>query len=361
MKRKNRRDQNGGYGMKFLRNPEIRRSLFIWTAMTAAFSVYAAWLDIRFGLAAAVFGFCLMGTAVWSTYKRYRLMTDMSLEIDRILHDSSHFDLSLFSEGELSILSSEVYKMTVRLREQADALQKDKIYLADSLADISHQIRTPLTSMNLIANFLSEEELSDERRMQLTRDLLRQLSRVDWLITTLLKISKLDAGSVQMVREPITALDLVNKAADLVTIPMELRNQKLVIRSEKEGHFSGDMPWCVEAVGNILKNCMEHTPAGGTVTVVIQDNSLFTEITIRDNGTGFDEKDIPHLFERFYKGQNASENSFGIGLALSRMIIQQHDGTIRAGNTMSHEEESLQNSADCPGAEFVIRFYKTTI
>lgn len=343
-----RKTSEDRYSMSFLRNPEIGHNLMIWILLAAAFCAFSACLDIRFGLAAAVFSVGMIAVFLRMTCRRYELLADMSLEIDRILHGSSHFDLSCFSEGELAILSSEVYKMTVRLREQADTLKRDKVYLADSLADISHQIRTPLTSMNLIANFLSEEDLNRERRLQLARDLCRQLARIDWLITALLKISKLDAGAVQMAKAPVSVLELVNKSAEMVAIPMELRNQKLMIQGE-EGVFPGDLSWCVEAVGNILKNCMEHTPSGGTVSVTMQDNSLFTEIVIRDNGKGFDREDIPHLFERFYRGKNAGENSFGIGLALSRMIIQKQNGTIRAGN------------AEDGGAEFVIRFYKTTI
>lgn len=333
----------------FLRNPEIRRNLVVRGLMAACFIILAAFLDLRFGFLSAVFSLIFMGNVLKETYTRYCYLAELSLEIDRILHDNTRFDLSCFAEGELSILSSEVYKMTIRLREQADALQKDKTYLADSMADISHQIRTPLTSINLIANFLSEDELSEGRRRQLIQELLQLLSRIDWLITTLLKISKLDAGSVRMVREPVLAEELVQKAASLIAIPMELREQKLVIHADEGANYLGDMTWSVEAVGNILKNCMEHTPEGGTITVAIRDNTLFTEIVISDNGEGFAEEDIPHLFERFYKGKNAGNNSFGIGLALSQMIVQAQDGIVRAANRKDG------------GAEFVLRFYKTTI
>lgn len=333
----------------FFRNPEIRRSLAIWSGMGILFTIISACMDLRFGLMTGLFSLFWIGVSLAITVKRYRALTDLSLEIDRILHGNSHFDWNQFSEGELSILSSEIYKMTIRLREQADALEKDKVWLADSLADISHQIRTPLTSINLIANFLSEENLTEERRYQLTKELFRLLSRIEWLITTLLKMSKLDAGAIQMVKEPVHALQMVQKAADLIAIPMELRNQKLVLRGTGREIFSGDMAWCVEAVGNVLKNCMEHTPEGGTLTVELRDNTLFTEIRIADTGNGFEKEDIPHLFERFYKGKNAGKDSFGIGLALSRMIVQAQDGIIQAKN------------GEHGGAEFVIRFYKATI
>ncbi|MDO5409712.1 MAG: HAMP domain-containing sensor histidine kinase [Lachnospiraceae bacterium] len=341
--------------MEFFRNPEIQKSIAVWLGLTGVFTASAAWLSLYFGVLAFIFGLVFFLVFLSMTYMRYRRMAEMSLEIDRILHDCSHFELNRFSEGELSILSSEVYKMTVRLREQADALQKDKTYLADSLADISHQIRTPLTSIHLIANFLSEEDLGTDRRLKLTQDLFRQLSRIDWLITTLLKLSKLDTGTVQMEKNPVSVSRLLKKASELVMIPMELREQKLLVSSCSDADFHeketilGDITWLTEAVGNLLKNCMEHTPHGGSIFVEIRETALFTELKIRDTGEGFAEDDIPHLFERFYKGKNAAENSIGIGLALSSMIIREHHGVIRAEN------------GKMGGAQFTLRFYKITI
>lgn len=335
--------------MKVLRNPEVRKNFTIWILLAMIFTGFSAWLDIRFGAAAAVFSFCLIGGFYFADCRRYERLEEMSLEIDRILHGSSYFDLSRFEEGELAVLTSEISKMTVRLREQADALLKDKIYLADSLADISHQIRTPLTSINLIVDFLSEDELSRERRLGLTRELMIQLSRIDGLITALLKLSRLDAGAVHMAEESVLASELVKKAADTIAIPMELRSQNLVIRTVQDGCFTGDPVWCGEAVGNILKNCMEHTPEGGTIEIVIQDNSLFTELVISDSGEGFAKEDLPHLFDRFYKGKNSDENSFGIGLALARTIIRAQNGTIQAHNSRKGS------------AEFTVRFYKATV
>lgn len=335
------------YFHDFLRNPEIRRNLRIWAVMAVLFVGTAFILDLRFGLLSAVFCLLLLGSVLWETYRRYRLLAEMSLDIDRVLHGNDRMDFSRYSEGELSILSSQVRKMTVRLQEQADTLRKEKGALADSLADISHQIRTPLTSINLIVGFLSEENLSEERRLQLTRELLRLLSRVDWLITTLLKLSKLDAGAVTLVKEPVNLRLLAKKAADLVAVPMELRGQTLVIQGSENAEILGDLPWSVEAIGNILKNCMEHTPEGGTVTVTVGDNPLYGEIVVRDTGPGFSPEDLSHMFERFYKGKDGQ--GFGIGLALARTIIQAQNGTVRAFN---------KNGG---GAEFVIRFYKSTV
>lgn len=335
--------------MNFLRNPEIRGSLWLYLAAGTVFCGAGYFMQPRFGalMAAACLSFALLHYVL--TYRRYRSLQQLAREIDHILYDCSRFDLSRFAEGELSILHSEIYKMTVRLREQADALKKDKVYLADSIADISHQIRTPLTSIHLLLSFLAEEDLPQERRMQLCREVNGLLNRIDWLIAALLKISRLDAGTVQMEQRPVRVADVVRQAAQTVAISMELKGQTLLAEEVREETFLGDSAWTAEAVGNIFKNCMEHTPEEGSITVRAKETGVFTQIEISDSGSGIVPEDIPHLFERFYRGKNAGEGSIGIGLALAKSIMTAQGGTIKAANGHGG------------GAVFTMRFYKSTV
>jgi len=194
---------------------------------------------------------------------------------------------------------------------------------------------------------LRDSELSTEKRMELTGELRSLLTRTEWLVETLLKLSKLDAGTVMLAHDSVRIKNLISRAAKPIAIPMDLRNQKLVINCDGEA-FTGDLVWTAEAIGNILKNCMEHTPEGGTITITAQETALYTQIEVEDTGAGFDTKDIPHLFERFYKGSNASETSYGIGLALARTVITAQNGTVQAANGST-------------GAKFVIKFYKQVI
>lgn len=334
--------------MKFLRNSEVKKTLYLYGAISAA-AITAAFLwDIRFGIFTLILCVILFLLHTVSTYRRYKRIGSLSADIDRILHgDGLNVSLNRYREGELGVLQSEIYKMTSRLREQKQRLQDDKVYLADSIADISHQIRTPLTSINLLVQFLSEPNIEEERRIKLTHELLGLLSRIDWLITTLLKISRLDAGTVQFKDETVALSDLIGKSTAPLLVPMELREQKLTVSSS--GDFTGDVSWTCEAIGNIVKNCMEHTPDGGEITIKASENPLYAEIIISDNGSGIDKEDLPHIFERFYKGKNSSDNSFGIGLALSRMIITGQSGTVKAENQAPN------------GARFTIRFYKGTV
>ena len=333
--------------MKLFRNPEILRAFLLYLVLTASAVIAAFIMAGSFGwLMLAV---CAAFVGIWlvHTARRYRRIAELSADIDRILHGEDHVSLNDYAEGELGILQSEVHKMTIRLREQKQSLVDDKIYLADSLADISHQIRTPLTSINLLVSFLSDPDITDERRGELSRELYSLLSRIDWLITTLLKMSKLDAGTVQFNSETVPMAELIRKSTESVAIPMELRGQELNVTAD--GNFTGDMAWTSEAITNIVKNCMEHTPEGGIVSVTATDNPLFAEIIISDNGRGIAGEDLPYIFERFYKGKNSADNSFGIGLALARTIITTQNGTIKAENVLPN------------GAKFTIRFYKGTV
>ena len=333
--------------MKLLKNKEVRGALLWQLLLSAAACAVCFFFDVRAGLTAAGLSLLLMLVFCISTYKRYQRISFLADDINQVLHGDSSIDFDNYSEGELSILHSEIYKMTVRLREQQQKLINDKKYLADSLADISHQIRTPLTSINLLVERLSASGLTDECRHQLTNELYGLLDRIDWLITTLLKISKLDAGTVSFNKETVSLETLIKKSCSPLLIPIELRRQELIIRAD--GNFYGDPAWTSEAVGNIVKNCMEHTPDGGRIEINAAENALYSEIVIKDNGTGVSAEDLPHIFERFYKGKDSDGKSFGIGLALSRMIIAGQKGTVKA--------ENRKNA----GAMFTLRFYKGTV
>ena len=334
--------------MNFLRNHEVVKTLSLQIFISVSAIVVAFVWDKRFGVFTFILVMLLLLISTVSTYMRYKCIYELSADVDRILHGNDmNLSLDKYQEGELAVLQSEIHKMILRLREQRQQLQEDKSYLANALADISHQVRTPLTSINLLVDLLSEPDITDERRMKLTHELMALLSRIDWLITTLLKISKLDAGTVQLKQETIALQELICKATEPLLIPIEIREQNLYI--ETNGTFTGDVSWSVEAISNIVKNCMEHTPNGGEIRIIASENLLFTEIVISDSGTGIAKEDLPHIFDRFYKSKNAGDKNFGIGLSLARMIITNQNGVIKAENNATK------------GALFTIRFYKGTV
>lgn len=334
--------------MHMWKNPELKRQFLCYLLLTVLLSAVGCFWGTPCALAMLVAG-CLFTGMSWAfTYYRYARIAALGESIDRILHGQVQDLLLDHREGELAILSSQIQKLTVRLKEQADCLQKDKLRLTDAMADISHQLRTPLTSMNLTVSLLSAEGVTQQRRLELTRDLCKSLRRIDWLVEALLKIAKIDAGTVLFRAEPVSVAQLIRQAAEPLSIPMEVKEQTLLIKAQDES-YTGDMAWSVEALSNVLKNCMEHTPLGGCIQVTATESPLFTEIMVKDSGPGFAPADIPHLFERFYRGADAGADRVGIGLALARTVIHAQNGAIRAQN------------APEGGAMFVIRFYKGVI
>ena len=331
----------------FHNNKELRLSLILLSAATAILTLIGVSLSVPAGVLLLISGLAAIAIHLSTEYYRYRKLQKLSSDLDTLLISGTPLPIREYNEGELSILANHIQKLTLRLTESAEAIKADKIYLADSLADISHQLRTPLTAMNLTTTMLRDPELSTEKRMELTGELRSLLTRTEWLVETLLKLSKLDAGTVKLAQDSVRVRNLIARAAKPIAIAMDLRNQKLIIHCAEET-FTGDLVWTAEAIGNILKNCMEHTPEGGTITITAQETALYTQIEVQDTGAGFDAKDIPRLFERFYKGSNASETSYGIGLALARTVITAQNGTVQAANGIT-------------GAKFVIKFYKQVI
>ena len=295
--------------------------------------------------AALLFG----GLYVYKMRKYKKSLRRLSGEMDRILHGSGELVLGSYEEGEISILRDEIYKMTVRLREQSETLTEDKEALADSLADISHQIRTPLTTLNLMTARMMQEGDDPEQRKRILREMNRMLERIEWLITALLKISKLDAGAICLEPADISMEGFLKKAMEPFEIQMDLRDQRCRIEGAEGMTFTADEAWTLEAVRNVVKNSLEYTPDGKALEISCVDNPLYTEISVCDSGPGIDPEDLPHLFERFYKGKNAGSSSFGIGLALAQSIMSRQNGVIRAENRKEG------------GSRFRIRFYKQTI
>ena len=332
--------------MKIFRNPEVKKVTVRYIAAFIAVAVITA----VSGMAEAVIPLTVLfalfcGINIYFSTKRYESLENISLQLDRILHGTTQVEFGRFTEGELSVLKSQLEKVVLRLRRQTEDLQKEKLKLTDSIADISHQLRTPLTSINLIINFLKGEDVDAEKRWELAMELQRLANRIDWLINALLKISKIDAGTADFHIEKVLIKDLLKKRVAPLEIGMDLKDQQFVIKQQGDEFFTGDLSWTAEAIGNLLKNCSEHTPRGGTITATVSRTAVYTRVEITDTGSGFAAEDIPHLFTRFYKGSNASPESVGIGLALARMIIANQNGTIKADN--------------CPhgGARFTVKFY----
>ena len=331
-----------------MKNREVQTAvLFSAVILLSAFLLGTILFGIPVGILSFVTGAVIFMLFIFHTKKRYRYITDLNDYLVRVLAGAEAPEIETMEEGELSILRTNLYKAATMLKTQNEQLREDQTKLAAALADISHQLKTPLTSM-MVMNDLLLDETDEARREELLRTQSAQLDRMNWLIQTLLKISKLDAGTIVLKQREVPVSGLIKEALKPFLVVMDVKN----IACQKEVSaetMTCDFNWTVEALQNIIKNCIEHMDEGGTLAIRAGDTTLYSQITIKDNGCGIPAEDLPHIFERFYKGKNAGKDSVGIGLALAKRILEGEHGEITAESTAG------------VGTTFIIRIYKTII
>ena len=326
-----------------------KKRRLIHILLTAALVIPCLFFSIPCAImAAAVSAVFLVFYELLFRQRRSKVM-QLCDDIDRILRrdDSTSFDE--YKEGELSVLSAEIHKMTIRLREQNAELLREKQFAKEALEDISHQLRTPLTSVMMILGLMNTSGLAEKERMEYLRDLYELLARMKWLIETMLSLSRIEADAVRFAKEPVPCRKLLEQSVEIVSVTAELKGVEIQTEINGEPELTGDLHYTSEAIVNLLKNAIEHTPEGGTVTVSANENNIFSQITIADTGEGIPEKELPHIFERFYRSSEYSKNGFGIGLAFAKKVISAQNGSLKAANRKPH------------GAVFDIRFYKAAI
>ena len=281
------------------------------------------------------------------TKRRYKNLNDLNDYLSLVCKGIYDMNIDDNTEGELSILKNNLYKVITLLQSQNEYLKNDKLYLADSIADISHQLKTPLTSMMVMCELLENEENPDKRQ-EFVAVINNQLSKMKWLITNILKISKLDADATEFKREEVSISKVLDDSLKPFVLTAELKNVAIQ-NGANDFVFNGDESWTVEAVSNIVKNCLEHTNDGGKIIIASDSTNLYNKLTISDNGCGIAEEDLPHIFERFYHGKNSSKDSVGIGLALAKTVFEKENASV-----------SVESEQD-RGSVFEIRFYKSVV
>ena len=263
-------------------------------------------------------------------------INEITKYIEQINRRNYKLDIEENSEDELSILKNEIYKTTVMLNEIAENETKDKKELKESLSDISHQLKTPLTSIIIMLdNILDNKEMSQEVRKEFIKDIKREITNIQFLIETLLKLSKLDANSVEFINKEVEVEEIIQNAVKNVAMICDLKNIKINITGNSKEKLLCDERWQIEAITNILKNAVEHSKNNSQIDIKYTQNKAYTKITIEYYGMGINEDDLKHIFERFYKGKNASKDSVGIGLALAKAIIEKNNGYITVSSKES--------------------------
>ena len=278
---------------------------------------------------------------------RNKKLNEIKKYINEINNRNYELKIEDNSEDQLSDLKNELYKITVMLKEEAEKSKQDKESLKVSVQDISHQLKTPITSISIMLDNLKDNPKMDEKtRQRFIFEIDKQIENISFLIISLLKFSRLEAGVEDFIKEKINVKELISACLKRLEIPIEIKNQNIVIKGKEDSYFIGDYKWQEEAITNIIKNCIEHTDENKNIYINYEENNLYTKIQIIDEGNGIDKEDIKHIFERFYKGKDSSENSIGIGLALAKTIIEKDNGYISC------------KSEKGKGTEFIIKYMK---
>ncbi len=298
--------------------------------------------------------FLLLALGIIAVYmyhlsKFYKKLGQMSHYMQDVLNNKYTFHLQEFEEGTFSVLENDIYQITHRLLEQKESISKDKRYLEETLSDISHQLKTPLTSMYMLNNLLEDEHLDPKLRKEFLHKNEAQLERIEWLVSSLLKLSRLESGVIQFNFEEVRVVDLLKAALSPLEIAIEVKEQKIKLIGDKKTTIRCDFNWTKEAFVNLIKNAHEHTGVGGLIELAWSDNPLYVAVTITDHGEGIEKEDLKHIFERFYKGKSNDKDSIGIGLNMTKGILDREQGDISVESVVGK------------GTTFTVKFYKNIV
>ena len=293
--------------------------------------------------------FSVLSMAIIFIYlkQRDKKINQITQYINEIKNRKYDLNINENSEDELSNLKNELYKITIMLKEESEISRQDKEKIKMSVEDISHQLKTPLTSiMIMLDNLKDNPNMDEDTKQKFIFEISKQVDWINWLVISILKLSRLEADVVKFSNNKINVKKFIDEIIGNLEIPIEIKNQKISIEGDEDASFIGDYKWQQEAITNIIKNAIEHNKKNGKITIKYEENVLFTKITIIDEGQGIDKEDLKHIFERFYKAQNSSDNSVGIGLSLAKNIIEKNNGMINCKSEIGN------------GTEFIVKYMK---
>lgn len=301
-------------------------------------------------IAVCVLGLIVIALVVYiaADKNRRRKELDELIEFLTKVQDRDTFpDLGLEAEGRMLILRSEIYKLASTLQEQYAGEVKKNTYMADMLSNISHQIKTPLTAINLMTDALKNGNLDEVSRRRCIANIEDQTDHITWLVRTLLTLAEIDAGVLVLKKESVQVREIIDDIVSGIAIEADIKDVAVEVNVPDENTVNCDKRWMSEALSNIIKNSLQHTGAGGTIRIFSEETNLSVNIRIEDNGCGISKKDLPHIFERFYHGEKSDPGSNGIGLSLSKQIINSQNGTVSC------------ESEEGKGTIFEIKIYKS--
>lgn len=252
------------------------------------------------------------------------MMTEMMEGKDELTEEQ-------YMEGAVGVLYSNFYKLIGILKESQNREKNEKIFLRDIISDISHQLKTPLASLNVFVDLLLEDKVQDEvHRKKILREAVNQLTRMEWMVLSMLKLARIEAGAIQFEKKKVPLQPLLMQAVEGVQFLVKNREQSLQVICDENVEMLCDGDWLTEAIINLLKNASDYSGEGKRIWIEVEDSNVYTRIYVKDEGVGIPEKEIPNIFKRFYRvHQEVNPNSVGIGLSLTKSIIEGMGGSIR--------------------------------
>lgn len=335
-------DEDMASGEEILRNYGYVKDMNI--TYNSTFNAIYPKIFLLGSLSVFIFFLALYVLQFISTNRMYNSIRTLSRVAEKIVEGDFSLKANENIEGDLGKLGLEFNKMIYILKENLETLQTEKIFLKTTMSDISHQLKTPMTSLIMLNDImLQDRNLDANTRYEFLSKSSTQLTRMDWLIKSMLKLARIEAGAIKFDKNYVPAEDLIKEALDFLKPNLDEKNHLVTLKGSAS--IFVDSHWTVEALINIIKNSIEHSPMASSIDISISATSIYSEIIIKDHGEGIDKKDLPHVFERFYKCSSSSKSdSIGIGLAMSKSIIENQDGYIKV--------ESKKNK----GSAFTITF-----
>ena len=304
-----------------------------------------------FVILSVVLALCVIALVIYIVADKIRRKKELDELIEFLtkVQDRDSFpELGLEAEGRMLILRSEIYKLASTLQEQYAGEVKKNTYMADMLSNISHQIKTPLTAINLMTDALKNGNMDEARRRRCIANIEAQTDHITWLVRTLLTLAEIDAGVLVLKKESVPVKDMIDGIVSSIAVEADIKDVAVEVDVPADNTVSCDRRWMSEAFSNIIKNSLQHTESGGNIKISSEETNLSVNIRIEDNGCGISKKDLPNIFERFYHGGKSDPNSNGIGLSLAKQIINSQNGIISC------------ESEEGRGTIFEIKIYKAT-
>ena len=303
-----------------------------------------------FLILSVILGLCVIALVIYIMLDKIRRKKEIDELIEFLtkVQDRDSFpELGLEAEGSMLILRSEIYTLASTLQEQYSGEVKKNTYMAEMLSNISHQIKTPLTAINLMTDALKNGNLDESQRRRCIANITAQTDHITWLVRTLLTLAEIDAGVLVLKKESVPVKELVDGIVSGIAIEADIKDVAIELDISEKDEIICDKRWTSEALSNIIKNSLQHTEAGGRIKISSEETNISVNMRIEDNGCGISKKDLPNIFERFYHGGKSDPNSNGIGLSLAKQIINSQNGTISC------------ESEEGKGTVFEIKIYKS--